>query len=162
MTRSGLGDLARSEGRFGDARTLLLEGLRQAVRDHAPAAILHQVCSLGILAVATGDYTRGTRLIAAHASPTGLVATVHTPDLRIEGQVGLARAREALGDAAYGAAWDAGQAMTLEQAVAFALEQIPDARAAYRPVGARWSLPGLVHSTSQHIASIVRRPIRPH
>ncbi len=123
LTRGGLGNLARSEGRFSDARALLQEGLRRAVRDHAPAAILHQVCSLGILVVTMGDHARGTRLIAASASPTGLVGTVHAPDLRIEGPAALARAREALGEAAYAAAWAAGQAMTLEQAIAYALEE---------------------------------------
>ncbi|MGI8912414.1 MAG: hypothetical protein ACR2JY_01270, partial [Chloroflexota bacterium] len=122
VVRSVLANVARAEGRFEAAQTLLLDGLRQAVRNNARGKILHDICSLGLLAMATGDRVRGTRLIAVYASPTGLVGTVDTADLRLEGQAALAQAREILGDAAYDAAWDAGQAMTLEQAVTDALE----------------------------------------
>ena len=37
------------------------------------------------------------------------------------------RVRQALGAGGYAAAWAAGQAMTLDEAVAYALEDVPDA-----------------------------------
>jgi hypothetical protein len=44
------------------------------------------------------------------------------PDLREESERASARAREALGDAAFAAAWEEGRAMSMEQAITYALE----------------------------------------
>ena len=63
----------------------------------------------------------------AGAGAEGLIGTVHMPDVRAEAPGFLERARAALGDTAYAAAWAAGQAVTLEQAVADALEDAPTA-----------------------------------
>ena len=49
------------------------------------------------------------------------------PDVRAEAPGFLERARAALGEAGYAAAWAQGQAMSLEQAVAYALADAPDA-----------------------------------
>ena len=57
----------------------------------------------------------------------GPIGTVHIPEVRVEAPGYLERARAALGETAYAAAWAAGQAMTLEQAIAYALEDAPDA-----------------------------------
>jgi hypothetical protein len=49
------------------------------------------------------------------------------PDVRAEAPGFLERARQTLGGAAFDAAGAAGRAMPLPQAVAFALEDAPDA-----------------------------------
>jgi hypothetical protein len=64
-------------------------------------------------------------LLAAAAGGAGPLGTVHMPDVRAEAPEHLERARAALGAAAYTAAWAAGQAMPLEQAVADALADAP-------------------------------------
>jgi predicted ATPase/DNA-binding CsgD family transcriptional regulator/DNA-binding XRE family transcriptional regulator len=125
----GLANLTRSEGRPEEARARLLDLLARARRDGGRGEILHLVCSLGLLALAAGDHASAVRLIAADATPEGLVGTVHTPDLRIEAEEGLARARVALGPAAFAAAWVAGRAMTSEQAVEYALTAAPEGAA---------------------------------
>jgi hypothetical protein len=52
---------------------------------------------------------------------------VHVPDVRAEAPGFLERARQTLGEAGYAAAWAAGKAMSLEEAVAYALEDAPTA-----------------------------------
>jgi hypothetical protein len=66
-------------------------------------------------------------LLGAGADGAGLIGTVHVPQVRAEAPGFLERARQALGEAGYAAAWAAGRAMTLEEAVAYALEDAPAA-----------------------------------
>jgi hypothetical protein len=47
---------------------------------------------------------------------------VHEPDVRIDAEDALVRARAALGEAGFEAAFTEGRAMTVQQAVAYALE----------------------------------------
>jgi tetratricopeptide (TPR) repeat protein len=122
MSRAALSNLLRSEGRRDEAQAAMSEQLRSARREGNRVETLHQLVSLGILAIDESDFVRGTRLIATHSTPDGLVSTIHAPDLRVEGPAALERAREALGEAAYRVAWEQGRAMRLDQAVAYALE----------------------------------------
>ena len=85
------------------------------------------MCLAGLLEVARGAPARGVTLLGAGAVGEGPIGTVHMPDVRAEAPGFLERARAALGEAGYAAAWAAGRAMTLEQAVAYALEDAPDA-----------------------------------
>ncbi len=70
---------------------------------------------------------RGVTLLAAGARSAGPIGTVHMPEVRAEAPGVLERGRQALGAGGYVAAWAAGQAMRLDEAVAYARE---DARAA--------------------------------
>ena len=81
----------------------------------------------GMLEIARGAAARGVTLIAACARGEGPIGNVHMPDARVEAPDFLEQARQTLGEAGYAAAWAAGQAMTLEQAVAYALEEDGDA-----------------------------------
>jgi hypothetical protein len=120
LARQALANLARAEGRFEEARA----GLRAVLRDmitRIPSYVPEHLGLFGILAVAQGEYARGVRLIAVQPAITGFIGTTNTPDVRIEGEAALARARAALGEEAFAAAWAEGQALTLEEAVAYAL-----------------------------------------
>ena len=64
-------------------------------------------------------------IFAACARSEGPLGIVHVPEVRAEAPGFLERARQALGEAGYAAAWAAGQAMTMEEAVAYALEDAP-------------------------------------
>ena len=66
-------------------------------------------------------------LLAAGARGEGPIGTVHMPDVRAEAPGFLERARLALGEAGYAAAWAQGQAMSSKEAVAYALEATPEA-----------------------------------
>jgi hypothetical protein len=122
-----LADLARAEGHFADARAILTDVL---VRYHGRgdrAFMAEQVCWLGVLAIDQGAHRRGVRLLGAGAVANPLFGTIHEPDLRLGARTGLADARAILGNEPFAAAWAEGQAMSLEQAVAYALSEDPDA-----------------------------------
>ena len=117
------GNLARAEGRHDEARAHLHGALRRLHRRGEGALLRSAVCLAGLAEVARGAPARGVTLLGAGAGAAGLLGTVHMPEVRAEAPVVLEQARQALGEAAYAAAWAQGQAMPLEQAVAYALEE---------------------------------------
>jgi non-specific serine/threonine protein kinase len=120
FARNALGSLALAEGRLEQARAILRE--QMASRDTAfPLEFWGGLCLFGILASANGDHARVARLIAA-GSPAGPPASVHEPDIRIDAEDALARARAGLGEAAFEIACTHGRAMTVQQAVEYALD----------------------------------------
>jgi hypothetical protein len=119
------GSLARAEGRHAAAGAHLHGALRRLHRRGEGALLRSAVGLAGFLEIARGQDVRGVTLLGACARGEGPLGTVHMPEVRAEAPGFLERARQALGEAAYGAAWAAGQAMTLEQAVAYALEDAP-------------------------------------
>jgi hypothetical protein len=84
------------------------------------------------VAGAEGRWEHALRLAAAAAaavgagSPRALVLVYGLPDPAGVEPV-RAQARSALGDPAFAAAWAEGQELSLEQAVAYALEDAPEA-----------------------------------
>jgi hypothetical protein len=120
-----LGSLARAEGRFAEAGAHLHGALRRLHRRGEGALLRSAVGMAGFLEIARGQAVRGVALLAACARGEGPLGTVHMPDVRAEAPGFLARARQTLGEAGYAAAWAEGQAMPLEQAVAYALEDAP-------------------------------------
>jgi non-specific serine/threonine protein kinase len=120
-----LGNLARAEGRYDEARARIHGTLRR-IRQRGEGVFLPlAVCTAGMLEIARGAPARGVALIAAGARGGGPIGTIHVPDARAEVPGFLARARQTLGEAGYAAAWAAGQAISPEQAVAYALEDAP-------------------------------------
>jgi len=123
------GNLARAEGRHAEARTHLHGALRRLHRRGEGALLRSAVCMVGLAEVARGAPARGATLLGAGAGAdgAGVIGTVHVPQVRAEAPGFLERARQALGEAGYASAWADGQAMTLEQAIAYALEELPEA-----------------------------------
>jgi hypothetical protein len=78
------------------------------------------------LAAAAGHFERAARLFGASQS------LLSAAERRLDGpeaatfEAALAATRAQLDQAAFAAAWAEGQAMPLEQAVAYALEEAPD------------------------------------
>ena len=124
---ASLGDVARAEGRYAEARTRLHALLRSLLRDGDAVGLAAVAAMAGMLEVARGAPRRGVTILAAVAGAGGggPIGTVHIPEVRVEAPGYLDQARAALGEAGYAAAWAAGQALTLEQAVAYALEEGP-------------------------------------
>ena len=119
------GNLARADGRYAEACAHLHGALRRIHRRGEGALLRSAVCLAGLLEVARGAPARGVTLLAAGAAGEGPIGTVHMPEVRAEAPGSLEQARQALGEVAYRVAWAAGQAMTLEQAVAEALADVP-------------------------------------
>jgi non-specific serine/threonine protein kinase len=119
------GSLARAEGRYDEARAHLHGALRRLHQRGEGGLLRSAVCLAGLLEVARGAAARGVTLLAAGAVGDGLIGTVHVPAVRAEAPGVLERAGAALGGADYAVAWARGRDMSLEQAVAYALEDAP-------------------------------------
>ena len=122
-----LGSLARTEGRDNEARALLHGALRRIHLRGEGALLRSAVCLIGLLEIARGEAARGVTILATGAGGAGPIGTVHMPAVRAEAPGFLEQARQTLGEAGYAAAWAAGRTLSLEEAVAYALEDAPAA-----------------------------------
>jgi tetratricopeptide (TPR) repeat protein len=116
-----LGSAARFEGALCQARACFSESLDLHRELEYPRGVA--VCLEGLAGVAltAGDPERAARLFgAAGVLRPGLAADMWPAD-RADYEQTLAAAREALGEAAFTAAWAEGQALSLEEAIAAAL-----------------------------------------
>jgi predicted ATPase/class 3 adenylate cyclase len=123
-----LGHVALARGDPAAARARYAESLERR-RQLPPAALgfAFTLCGLVLLAAANGEHRRAARLAGAAAAICERSGV--RPERTQEAGFGerLSAARAALGEEAFAAAWAAGQVMTLEQAVAYALEDPPAA-----------------------------------
>jgi tetratricopeptide (TPR) repeat protein len=116
---AALGEVALARG---DAR-LALDHVRDALRTHASAHLTQswQVRLLATALLAVGRAADGTRLFGAEALARERSDEQLTPSDERDYATALSRARQALGDAGFDAAWGAAQWLPLEQAIADAL-----------------------------------------
>ena len=117
------GSLARAEGRHAEARTQI-HGARGASTGAARGAAASAVCLAG-WGGRPRRRARGATLLGAGAGGEGLIGTVHVPQVRAEAP-GLLSGRASRWARPHAAARAAGRAMSLEQAVAYALADAPD------------------------------------
>ena len=118
---SGAGNLARNQGDYAAARALYEESLtlfRQLGDQRGIAESLE-----GMAGVASGlnQMERAAQLWGAAASLRETIGCLRSTAEQGEADKRVSSGRTALGEATFTAAWDAGRAMTWEQAVGFAL-----------------------------------------
>jgi hypothetical protein len=121
-TVAGLGDLARDQGDYAQAAALYVEALTQLRGSEAQNECAACLEGLAAVAWAAGDAERATRLCGA-AAVLRLPEITVTPAFMAGGAGLIAATRAVLGEEAFAAAWAAGQALALEDAVALALEK---------------------------------------
>ncbi len=116
-----LGDLASLKGDYAAAWTLLAEGLtlHRQLGDQQGIA----ECLDGMAGVARGQsqQSRAARLEGASSALRESIGSFRPPLDQENMEKTMASVREALGEEAFAAAWEAGRAMTWEQAVEYAL-----------------------------------------
>jgi predicted ATPase/class 3 adenylate cyclase len=124
----GLGLLARQQGDEESTRRLHLEAVELAATLGDYPCTANALAGLAFVAADTESSERQARLLAAVARSRELsgMPPVSSDGLRTFDE-SVATVRAALGDEAFAAAWAEGRAMTLEQAVAYALEEQPSA-----------------------------------
>jgi non-specific serine/threonine protein kinase len=125
---ANLGHIALAEGDAGRAAALLGESLRRVrARGQEPDPGYAAQCFAGLAAVAAarGQAARALRLAGAAAALGDTTGWPLEPADQAALDGGLALARQALAAESQAAAWADGQAMTVEQAVAYALEDAP-------------------------------------
>jgi hypothetical protein len=108
------GDAQRAGGMYG-------EGLTMSVELGDQAMIADYLNAIGRLGAALGQWSSAARLLSAATALYHSLGVEQFPDHRGEHEHAVAAARAGLGDEAFTAAWDAGQALLPENAVAEAL-----------------------------------------
>jgi non-specific serine/threonine protein kinase len=123
----GLGFVALCEQDFARARALLKESLALFCDSEVRSGKVRSLERFAHLALAEGQAVRAVRLLGAADAARKAIGFPQPPSEREEHDRVLAAARSALEEGASGVAWAwaAGQAMTLEQAVTYALEAEP-------------------------------------
>jgi uncharacterized protein HemY len=111
-----LGRLAQRQGDYGRARTLHAESLALCIELGHKARLARTLEALACLAVRQGQ--AAARLFGATALYAVPTLAQFDPSWRQEHDQLVALAHTQLGEAAFAAAWAAGAAMTLEEAVA--------------------------------------------
>jgi non-specific serine/threonine protein kinase len=123
------GDVRRAAARFAESLVLLQGG-------EDPLMIANCIRSLGAVAAAVGQAERAARLLGAAEALRARRGLAEQPHERAYYDRLLAPARAGLAAADFAAAWAAGRALPLEQAVAEALAVADDvARSAPRVAG---------------------------
>ena len=122
----GLARVAQSDDDPDHVRRLLAESLR-LLHQIGSRGIFDVLRALGALAVRRGDPARGVRLLAA--GPAGRIPIPglwlwlrDRETLQAEWETSLEMASSVLGEEPFARAWAEGQEMTLERAIAYALE----------------------------------------
>ncbi|MCS7179511.1 MAG: BTAD domain-containing putative transcriptional regulator [Anaerolineae bacterium] len=116
-----LGNVACLEGDYAQARFLYTRAL-VTLRDLGNTwGIFYLLEAFAHLVLAEGEPVRATWLWSMVERLGQSIGTALTPAEQAEHERGVAAARAALGEAAFGAAWAAGRIMTLEEAIACAL-----------------------------------------
>jgi predicted ATPase/DNA-binding XRE family transcriptional regulator len=122
LQASNLAGVALVQGDYGQARHLYRESLALLQRLTARRDFPRCLEGLAVVAMATRQPSRAARLFGA---ASGLREVIGTPVAMVD-RVALdrtvAEAQAALGDRAFALAWAAGQAMALNEAIAYALE----------------------------------------
>jgi hypothetical protein len=121
-TLANLGPVVRDLGDRERATTLVKESLSIAAEFALRRQIADGLENLADLAARSGDGVRAARLLgAAEALRGALNAPLYPADQNAYAAI-VAAARAGLSDEAFVAAWSAGRALSMEQAVAEALE----------------------------------------
>jgi predicted ATPase/DNA-binding SARP family transcriptional activator len=123
----GLGDLSWESGDLAAAHAFYQEAL--TLRRRTPHKECLAECLEGLAGVAAGQgrEERAARLLGAAEALRDAGGAVILPHRRPAFERLLADVRTALGEEAFAAAWAAGRALSLEEAIALALEESADA-----------------------------------
>ena len=126
---TGLGSALRQEGNHARASDLFRESLALSRKHGIKWATLECLYGLAGVSACQGQPERAARLLGVAEVLRGAIDySLPLPD-QTDYERSLTVVRAALSDAAFAAAWADGRAMTLEQAIEYALN-VPDARMA--------------------------------
>ena len=115
--------LALHQGEYARAEASLVESLVVSRATEDWGQVAYGVAVMGGVAVAQGQPERAARLLGAAEAWFDVPGHTIDPPERAEHDGYIAAARAQLGEEAFAAAWAAGQALTLEQAIAEALNR---------------------------------------
>jgi hypothetical protein len=117
-----VGFVASRQGDYASLRSFAAESitLRRGLGDKRGIAL--SLDTYSILALNQGQAKRAARLLGAADALREAIGTALSPAQLATHTLDVARVRSALGDDRFAAAWAEGRAMTLEQAIEYALK----------------------------------------
>jgi predicted ATPase/DNA-binding SARP family transcriptional activator len=118
----GLGEMAYAQGEYARARAHYAESLAIVHRCNLRQYLAGGIEALAKVAAAEGDAERAARLFGAAAALREAIDSWAPPAERTDADRGIAALRVTLGEKGFTAAWEAGRALALEDAVAYAME----------------------------------------
>jgi DNA-binding CsgD family transcriptional regulator/tetratricopeptide (TPR) repeat protein len=121
-----LGIALLHQGDARQAQTCFAEGLALSREIGLQYGIGMNLAGLAGVAAALGQAERSAHLFGAADNLFYSIGEVVEPQDRVEYDRNAAVARAQLGDQAFALAWNAGRAMPIEQAIALALEPLPE------------------------------------
>ena len=127
LALSNLGHLAYDRGELDRATELFRESLRLARREHQPYNAAHEMANLALVELAAGRAERGARLFAAAEARLAAMGASTWEVAQAKYDRAIERARARLGEERWQAAWEQGGRMSVDRAMAYALEQLEDA-----------------------------------
>ena len=122
MSLNRLGFMARDQGDYGAAWVLFEESLAIFRELGNKLGIAQNLEGLAAVAVAQAQSERAARLFGAAEGLREVIGAPLPSADRAEHDRSVAAVRTALGEEAFAAAWAEGRAISLEQAVEYALE----------------------------------------
>jgi hypothetical protein len=125
-----LAELARRRGEAAHSRALYQEILSQGRKVSDRRRIAGCLEGLALVAATRAELRYAAQLLGAASAVRGAIGLRQEPilpSLRSVYDHEVAAVRSGLGESAFSAAWAEGRAMTLEQAVAYALDEPPSA-----------------------------------
>jgi tetratricopeptide (TPR) repeat protein len=118
-----LGWIARHRGDSEWARALNIESVRLLLDTGDKLSVPEELEGLACVAEARGETERAARLFGASEALHEVMGTIPEPRERALQEPYLAAARSQLDEAVWQQAWAQGRAMTLEEAISYALEE---------------------------------------
>jgi non-specific serine/threonine protein kinase len=128
LSLHNLGNVAAIQGAYAEARALYQESLALTRALGYQSAIIWSLAGLGEALVGTASredsraLQRGARVLAAVAALLEGLGTALDPDERLHYERALGQLRAALGEDAFAAAWAVGRTLSLDDAIAQALQ----------------------------------------
>ena len=121
-SRAHLGYISLRQADMLDAHAIFSETAQDFKNDHIEIGVVYTLEGLASLSVLTGNPDKATRLIGWADTTRKKTGEIRPPIEQTDMDQDIAACRLKLGELAFSHAYEAGRAMTLEQAFAYALD----------------------------------------
>ena len=119
-----LGRIAQDQREYERARSYYVEAMTLRRRSESPGDLLLSLKSFALFAAATGQSLKGIRLLATMEANSAIDPFAEFLSEEDETEQFIVEVRSQLSEDIFIATWEQGRAMTLEQSVAYALDEV--------------------------------------
>jgi non-specific serine/threonine protein kinase len=123
-SRARLGYIILRQGDLSEARAIFSETAQDFKNNHIEIGVIYTLEGMASFSVLAGNPNKATRMIGWADTTRKKIGNLRPPIDQTDMDRDIAACRLKLGELAFSHAYDAGRVMTLEQAVAYALDAI--------------------------------------